>query len=266
LDSQYDFVCFRKTLASLMDATLDQVDPQYRNWFAANTYSVTKQLQKVTFLLQVLPNGTMLLDEGFDDTQVMMNKDSFGRQFERACVPRKGGEETTGEDVKTFQAYATSIDGFRVLVCTPPDAMMDDERPVEIKLRLPPLLGLTDREEFCNGLVNLRLEMLGFGEKSEDGEQVHVTRIERRERGDDDGASEVCVTVLISGVPPIERLTPLSRQPQSYCRACGRYTAIRVHSQQSLKPDSLPTYFFPTIRLSTCPSIHRGTHSPSSPH
>jgi hypothetical protein len=122
----------------------------------------------------------------------MMNKDSFGRQFERACVPRKGGEETTEEDVKTFQAFATSIDGFRVLVCTPPDAMTDDERPVEIKLRLPPLLGLTDREEFCNGLVNLRLEMLGFGEKSEDGEQVHVTRIERRERHDDvDGASEV---------------------------------------------------------------------------
>jgi hypothetical protein len=112
--AQFDVICFRKTLASLMDATLDQQDPSCRNWFAANTYSVTKQLQKVTFLMQVLPGGTMLLDEGFDDTQVMMNRDSFGRQFERACVPR----QSDTDDVKSFQAFRTQIDGVRVLVCT----------------------------------------------------------------------------------------------------------------------------------------------------
>jgi hypothetical protein len=42
-------------------------------------------------------------------------------------------------------------------VCTPPDAMTEDEQAVEIKLRLPPLFGLTDREEFCMGLTSLRL-------------------------------------------------------------------------------------------------------------
>ena len=38
----YDVVCYRRTLASLMDTTLD---PANDNWFSAHTYDVTQQLE-----------------------------------------------------------------------------------------------------------------------------------------------------------------------------------------------------------------------------
>lgn len=61
-----------------------------------------------------------------------------------------------------------------MLVCTPPDAMDAREAPVEVKLRLPPLMQLTEREQFCKGLVDLKHELLGFGVKSKDSKQVRA--------------------------------------------------------------------------------------------
>eukprot|EP00238_Polyblepharides_amylifera_P006209 CAMPEP_0196577198 /NCGR_PEP_ID=MMETSP1081-20130531/6303_1 /TAXON_ID=36882 /ORGANISM="Pyramimonas amylifera, Strain CCMP720" /LENGTH=388 /DNA_ID=CAMNT_0041896053 /DNA_START=108 /DNA_END=1274 /DNA_ORIENTATION=+ len=170
---EYDVVCFRRTLSSLMDATLD---PVHEGWFALDTNNSLSQLQKVSFLMKRLSNGTLLIDEGFNDSSLLMNSDSFGRQFERLCVIKPSPH------VKPFQAYEIPLSKVRMLVFTPPDAMTRNLEPVEIKLRLPPLTSFTDREEFFKGLTNLKHVVLGFGRKIDRGKKVEIHRVVHQEK------------------------------------------------------------------------------------
>ncbi|KAK3237251.1 hypothetical protein CYMTET_52659 [Cymbomonas tetramitiformis] len=192
----FDVICYRRTLGRLVDATLD---PE-AGWFSSFTYPLLDKLQSMSFLIQVSEHGTLLIDEGFDYDRLQKNADSYGRQFEGQCVHQEDNE------TKLFQSYSVllgpttvaagqsglkrasgghvDLPQVRILVFTPPDAITPDEEPIEIKLRLPPLTTLTEREEYCQALTGVRREVLGFGKKGAQG--VWVNQIEEQSRHDMD--------------------------------------------------------------------------------